>query len=129
MAGQRAISIACLIIAAGYVADAVIAHTSFTFVPGEPKSAIRSVLFAVWAFWNVSFAFAVLYALAGPALKPPPGYPKALYSSIVTVATLGDSTTVPDAWPAYLLVSAQLVIGLYFIAVIFAAAIVGGIKR
>src|SRR5262245_7858881 len=47
----------CATLASLYVVDAVLANTSFAFFKGAPQSALRAVLLAFVAFWNVALAF------------------------------------------------------------------------
>jgi hypothetical protein len=107
---SRGLAQVCFLVAVAYVLDAVVAHTSFELVPGDPMSYSRSVSFTVWAFWNVALAFAVLYAVLRDSFDPQLQFPRVIYFSIATVTTLGD-TTKPCRWPGYMLVAAQVVIG------------------
>jgi len=98
-----------------------LAHTRIAFSDDpRPRSLLRSVLFTFLALWNVAAAFAVFYVSAGAAFEPPMTYPRALYFSMATITTLGDSTINPRTRLAFVLTAAQLVIGLYLIAVILA---------
>lgn len=101
-------------LASFYVIDAVLANTSFAFFKGAPQSALRAVLLAFVAFWNVALAFDVFYVLA---IEQPLTYGQAVYFSIATVTTIGDST-VPVSGICRVLVAAQMITSLYFVAVL-----------
>ncbi len=104
----------CAVLASLYVIDAVLANTSFAFFKGAPQSALRAVLLAVLAFWNVALAFAVFYVLA---VEQPLTYGQALYFSVATVTTIGDSTVHVSGISRALVVT-QMITSFYFVAVL-----------
>ena len=116
------------IIAPASVVDSLMLNTAIAFCAFEearPKSVLRSVLFAFATFWNMAIAFAVLYVLVGTQAS----FLRALYFSVLTVMTIGGDRVAALDWPASALVVLQLMIGLYFLAVILTVLVTWAGKK
>jgi len=114
---QSGVNIICGLVSIAYIADSVLANTSHAFWRGKPKSEFRALVLGLLSFWNVSVAFVVLYVILAGSFSEPFGYPRALYMSVAIATTLGDPIR-PTRLPAYVVITAQVAITLYFLAVL-----------
>jgi hypothetical protein len=113
------------------VADAIAAvlilytlatNTATVFVSRRPRDAFRATVLALESFGELVLAFAVIYLSLPPAefCLPVATPVRAIYFSTVTFATVGfgDIRPADAALVAPLMVTGQIFIGLYFLAVI-----------
>jgi|SRR5690242_483107 len=91
-----------------YIVDSLLFNTSVVFFGGSPRHTFRTVIFTVWAFWNVVACFSIFYVAIGRCFNPILSYPRALFFSIATATTLGDGGITLRAWPAFFMVASQL---------------------
>lgn len=115
------------VLALAVLADALLFHTMVAFVTRHPRLGMRTVVFAVVAFVEIAAAFGVLYR-ALPERFFDAGIRTdfdALYFSLITLATVGygDIHPVRDAGWAQTLVIAEVGVGLYFLAGLFATMV------
>ena len=118
------VSMVASVMAVYYVFDSVLVHTSIAFVTHRPVHRLRAIVLTIVNVVNVAMAFAVLYASERWCFKDPPlSWMDATYFAFVTIATLGYGDIAPDrnlgcGWIAQLTVVFQVVIGIYFVAVV-----------
>jgi len=106
-----------------YIFDSLAYNTSVAFVTQQPRLPLRSALFGGIAFFELSLAFAVLYlCLPAGTMTPPLDRLTAPYFSLVTIVTLGYGDISPSHCSilALVLVMAEILIGLYFLSILFA---------
>ena len=108
--------------AVGSVLDILLVHTHIAFVRRSTADPLRATVLALFSFAQLAVAFAVVYAVLGATFQPPLPPFRALYFSFVTISTLGygDFRPADDAWLAQAAVVAELICGLYFLAVVVA---------
>jgi hypothetical protein len=102
--------------------DALLVNTSYVFVSGSPVSPVPSALLTMGTYLDLALCFAVPWvwlirddrrcALWERATT-------ATYESLRTLATVGPESP-PQWWVGKLLVVAELLIGIYFVAVVIA---------
>lgn len=113
-----------LLVTSILILDIVIVHTAIAFKSIEPKNRLRSVFLSFFSFIQLPIAFAVFYrSLPTNSFCPSLSTTvQALYFSFVTITTLGygDIKPTSDASVAQILIIAEVVIGLYFIAILIA---------
>jgi len=117
--------IAC-IIALVIIVDLVFINTSVVFVTQKPSNPLRTIVFAMLAFVELAVAFAVLYlSLPEKQMNRELGRLDAVYFSFVTIATLGYGDIQPceGAWRTELSVVGEILMGLYFLAVILTSMV------
>ena len=109
-------------IAACAIVDILLAHTYIAFVRRSTADPLRTTVLALFSFAQLALAYAVLYALIGSQFQPPLHAVRAVYFSFITISTLsyGDIRPLDEAWLAQSMVVAELVFGLYFLAVVVA---------
>ncbi len=104
------------------IVDILLVHTYIAFVRRSTADPLRTTVLALFSFAQLALAYAALYALIGAQFQPPLHAVRAVYFSFVTVSTLGfgDIKPLDDAWLAQSMVVAELILGLYFLAVVVA---------
>ncbi len=109
-------------IAACAIVDILLAHTYIAFVRRSTADPLRTTVLALFSFAQLALAYGVLYALIGSQFQPPLHAVRAVYFSFITISTLGygDIRPIDDAWLAQSMVVAELIFGLYFLAVVVA---------
>lgn len=119
---RRLLDILAWAIAACAIVDILLVHTHIAFVRRSTADPLRTTVLALFSFAQLALAYAVLYALIGSQFQPPLHAVRAIYFSFVTVSTLGygDIKPLDEAWLAQSMVVAELVLGLYFLAVVVA---------
>jgi voltage-gated potassium channel Kch len=107
-----------------FVFDILVSNTSIAFVSRFPAHPLRTAVLFAFSFLQIALAFAVLYGLFGcfnRGLSPI----SALYFSVVTITTLGygDIQLTEGAALGQLIVVCELLVGLYFLATLFAVVV------
>jgi hypothetical protein len=105
-----------------FVADALVANTSVVFVSGSLINPLRSVVLTLGTYFDLALGFAVGWVVL---VHDDASYglwergTTAVYESLRTLATVGPER--PPVWLAgKLLVMAELLVGIYFVAIIIA---------
>ena len=112
------------VIAGAYIDDTILYNTSVAFVTQQPRLPLRTVILMGIAFLELSLAFAVLYlALVAGQMKPALDWLTAPYFSLVTIVTLGYGDFAPCSGLARILVMGEIVVGLYFLSILFAVMV------
>ena len=120
-------------IGALFLLDILIANTSIAFISRGPVHILRSIVLTIFSFAQVVVIFAVFYVSLEdsftmstspePAVKLNPV--QATYFSLVTITTLGYGDFLPKSdmpW-VQIVVMFELIVGLYFIAVVLVVII------
>jgi hypothetical protein len=98
------------------------ANTAIVFVTRRPRDPFRTTVLTLLSFLQLTLAFAIFYlALPPTAFDPALHSPvQAIYFTAVTFATvgLGDIHPATAASLSQLLVTVQVLVGLYFLAVV-----------
>jgi hypothetical protein len=106
------------------VFDTLVFNSMVAFVTQNPRMPMRTMVFLLAAFLELAGAFGVFYRSLplGSFELPIQTDFDAFYFSVITFATIGygDIRPVRDAGWAQALVVAQVVVGLYFLAGLFA---------
>jgi hypothetical protein len=102
-------------------------NTATVFVSRRPRDAFRANVFAMISFVELILGFAALYRSlpASEFVLPMSSAERSVYFTAVTFATVGfgDIRPADDASVARLLVTAQIIVGLYFVTVIFTSIV------
>ena len=101
--------------------DILMANTSVVFISRFPAHPLRSAVFTIISFFSAAVSFALFYALSPNSFRPALGARTALYFSTVTIATVGYGDITPrlDSLMQLVVIS-EILVGLYFLAVLFA---------
>jgi hypothetical protein len=87
---------------------------------------LRSIVFSIVNIVNLALAFAVVYAAEGALFRAGAqlDFVDALHFSVGTFATVGGGHVAPpDRWLGKITVSAQLIVGFYFVTAIVATVV------
>lgn len=116
-----ALNIILLVIVISLLLDNLVANTSIAFISRFPANALRSAVLTIFAFAQIVISYSVFYVMLAYSFKPELTSIRALYFSFVTITTLGYGDILPlaDAWLVMLLIISELVIGLFFLVVLF----------
>jgi hypothetical protein len=117
-----AVHILAGIIALYLLLDALAVNTSYVFLTGSPISPVRSVLLTMGTYLDLALCFAVPWVWIVRDNKSCPVLERAItatYESLRTLATLGPENP-PDWWAGRLLVVSEILVGIYFVAVVVA---------
>ncbi len=111
-----------LIIGVYSLGDILLSNTAVAFVTRDPAHPLRSVLFTLFAFFQLALCFAVFYGMMSNKFDPKLSLWRALYFSIVTITTVGygDIKPRPEEWFVQLLIGAEILTGVFFLAVVIA---------
>jgi hypothetical protein len=121
------------------VVDILVYNAAVVFVSGKPRNILRTLVFAAVALMQLTMAFAVIYASPTRAMFEKSGIDGAVflnrfeswYFSVVTFATFGPgdihpALRAPYAWKAELLMTFEILAGLYFLAAVLATFVSWG---
>jgi hypothetical protein len=110
------------VIAFYFIADALLVNTSIVFVSGSPLSPLRSVVLTIFTYLSLALGFAVGWVWLVGDDKTRTLWDRATnaaYESLRTIATVGPEKS--PVWPVgKLLVMAELLVGIYFVAIVIA---------
>jgi Ion channel len=110
-----------LVLIAWRFADILLANTSITFTSRFPAHPIRSVLYSVLGYVQIALSFALFFLALGPRHFAETVSPAAsIFYSFTTIATVGYGDLKPTTVFARLLVILELLVGLFFVAIILA---------
>jgi len=104
------------------VIDIYLTNISITFTSRFPSNPIRSVLYSFVGYVQIALCYAFLYVVLGSSqfdfknVTPT----DAIFFSIGTMATVGYGDLKPATEGAKILVASELVLGLFFVAIIIA---------
>ena len=119
---QINLSIFVIIISILFLVDIILSNTSIAFATRFPARPLRSVVLTIFSFVQIVIVFSILYKYLSCDFYGNVNLTgiQSLYFSIVTITTLGygDFTPSSDATVLQLVIFAQLVIGLYFLAIV-----------
>ena len=120
--GQNFLSIVTIIISIFFLVDIILSNTSIAFATRFPARPLRSVVLTIFSFVQIVIVFSILYKYLSNDFDGNVylTWVQSLYFSIVTITTLGygDFTPSSDATLLQLVIFAQLVIGVYFLAIV-----------
>jgi hypothetical protein len=126
---QGVMWVACLFALLG-ILEILLVNTSVAFETRNPADPLRTVILSLFSFLQIAVGFAVFYAALSERFKfdtssnAPARFDEisAVYYSLVTLVTLGYGDIHPktDASLAQFLVIGELLVGLYFLAVLVA---------
>lgn len=119
---QNILSIVIISFAILFLVDIILTNTSIAFATRFPARPLRSVVLTLFSFVQIVIVFSIFYKFLSSDFDGDVNltWVQSLYFSIVTITTLGYGDFFPssDATILQLVVFAQLVIGLYFLAII-----------
>jgi hypothetical protein len=119
--------VAAVVFAIYFLLDALVVNTTYVFVPSTsrpslpPIHPLRSALLTIVTYLNVAMAFAVawLWVGHGATMSTWERIVDAVYQSLRTLATVGPESPA-CTWGMKLLIGAELLVGIYFVAIILA---------
>ena len=116
------ISLIVILISSFFLIDIIISNTSIVFITRFPARPLRSVILTMFVFLNIVAIFAIYYkfwSIYIPQVEQLSAV-QSFYFSLVTVTTLGygDLSPLLDRPPMLLLICFELVVGIYFLALI-----------
>lgn len=116
-----AITALAIIASVSAVCDILMSITATAFVSRSPTQALRTAFLLLASWLTVAMAFANLYLTMAPQFKGNLTWPRSVYFSVVTLATVGygDITPGDNATRAQMLVIGEILAGLYLVVVIF----------
>ncbi len=101
--------------------DIFLSNVSITFTGRFPASPIRSVVYSLVAYVHIALSFAFFYiALGNNNFGKPVNPGSSIFFSFGTIATVGYGDLSPISNIAKFLVVLELVLGLFFVAIILA---------
>ena len=115
-------NIPCGILGLGFLLDILIVNTSIAFVTRNPMNNLRSFILTFFTFIQVVVIYGIFYKFLQHQFSENMCNWQVLYFSIVTITTLGYGDFVPEKWGtmAQIIVTLELLTGLFFIVGIFA---------
>ena len=115
------IQAAAIVISTAAVFDIAISITATAFVSRSPTQSLRTTVLLLVSWLTVAVGFANLYLTIPGQFKDGLTWPRSLYFSVVTLATVGygDISPLAHATTAQTLIVGQILVGLYLVVVIF----------
>jgi len=113
------LSVLLIAIAIWRFVDIFVTNISITFTSRFPANPIRSVLYSVVGYIQIALSFAFFYVVLGKGnFKSEVGAVASIFYSFGTIATVGYGDLSPVTDLARLLVVLELILGLFFVAII-----------
>jgi hypothetical protein len=109
------------ILALYLIVDALLVNTAYVFITGSPVSPLRSAVLTIGTYFNLAQGFAVAWLWQDNQVSSswPQRALMATYESLRTMATIGPEKG-PRRWDGKLLVIIELLVGIYFVAIVIA---------
>ncbi len=101
--------------------DLFVTNVSITFTSRFAANPVRSVVYSFAGYIQVALSFALVYVILGhPHFVKDADPISAVFFSFATIATVGYGDLMPVTTLARLVVAGELVLGLFFVAIIIA---------
>lgn len=118
---SRPLSALLLVLAIWGFIDIFVTNISITFTSRFPANPIRSVVYSLVGYIQIALSFAFFYvALGSDSFGKEVGAVASIFYSFGTIATVGHGDLSPTTHLARLLVVLELILGLFFVAIILA---------
>jgi len=119
----RWVNVVCGLLAAYSVIDGLLVNTSVAYITRLPRNPLRSTLLTLFGFLNLALGMSVFHVIFRASFQPPLDFFRAIYLSLVTITTLGAGDIQPRDDLGRLLVTVEVLLGVYFLAVVVAVII------